>query len=89
MKKLMLAAASLTVMMATPLIADEMKMDKAGMKHETMMCEKHCNVMDLEKEVKALKSREDSAGKLVEKEHLRKDIRTYEKKLQELKKDLE
>lgn len=69
--------------------ADDMRMDKAEMKHSAAMCEKHCNLMELQKKVDLLKSQGATAGKMATKEHLKKDIETYEKKLKEMGTELD
>ena len=89
MKKYLLMSAGLAFLMGNPLFADETKMDKTTMKHDTMMCAKHCNIMDLEKQVNALKAQAASADKAATKAHLKKDIEVYEKKLKDLEEVLE
>lgn len=62
----------------------------AGMeKHDDAMCTTHCNIMDLQKKVDGLKAQQAGSDKVATKEHLRKDIEQYEKKLEELKAQLE
>jgi hypothetical protein len=84
MKKYVLTVASLALLLGGPVFADEM-----AMKHDSAMCTKHCNIMDLEKKVNALKAQQSSADKTATKEHLKKDIETYEKKLEQLKTELD
>lgn len=89
MKKYALMLAGLAVFLANPAFAEDAKMDKAEMKHSATMCEKHCNIMDLEKQVSSLKNQAATAGKQASKDHLKKDIEAYEKKLQDLKAELD
>ena len=89
MKKYVLMLTGMVFLIGNPLFADDMKMDKTEMKHGAMMCKKHCNIMDLEKQVNALKGQAATADKTATKEHLKKDIETYEKKLKELEAELE
>jgi hypothetical protein len=86
MKKYALMLAGMAFLAAKPMFADDMKMDKMNM--DTKMCAKHCNIMDLEKKVDALKGQAASADKTATKEHLMKDIEAYEKKLKDLETEL-
>jgi len=89
MKKYILMLAGAAFLIGKPMFADEMKMDKATMSHDAAMCEKHCNIMELGKKVKALKAQAASADKTTTIEHLKKDIERYEKELEKDKADLE
>lgn len=60
-----------------------------AVKHDDAMCTKHCNIMDLQKKVDALKAGEQSQDKLATREHLKKDIEAYEKKLEAMKSELD
>jgi hypothetical protein len=89
MKKYALMLAGLAVFLGKPVFAEEMKMDKAEMKHSAAMCEKHCNLMELQKQVDLLKSQAATSGKVATKEHLKKDIEAYEEKLKAMEADLD
>lgn len=89
MKKYTLVLAGMAFLLGNPLFADDMKMDKKDMKHDSMMCTKHCNIMDLEKKVNALKGQAASADKTTTKAHLQSDIKMYEEKLKEMEADLD
>ena len=56
MKKYAMMLAGMALLVGGPVLADEMK-------HSNAMCTKHCNIMDLEKKVEALKSQAASADK--------------------------
>lgn len=82
MKKYALMMAGLALLVGGPVFADEMH-------HGKEMCKKHCNIMELEKKIDALKSQAASADKTATIEHLKKDIEAYEKKLAEKKAELD
>jgi hypothetical protein len=82
MKKMMIGSVLALSLMAGPAFSEMSK-------HDDAMCTKHCNIMDLQKKVDSLKSQQNTADKTATKEHLRKDIEVYEKKLQEIKQELE
>lgn len=82
MKKYALMLTGLALLGGGPVFADEMK-------HNDKMCAKHCNIMELEKKVDALKSQATSADKAATIDHLKKDIEAYEKKLAEEKAELD
>ena len=82
MKRCLLLIAGLALLAGKPIMAETMK-------HDDAMCTKHCNIMELQKKVDALKKAENTQDKLATKEHLKKDIEMYEKKLQELKAELD
>ena len=88
MKKYALMLAGMALLIGGPVLADDMKMDKTMMKHDATMCAKHCNIMDLEKKVEALKGQAATADKTATKDHLKKDIEAYEKKLKDLQTEL-
>jgi hypothetical protein len=84
---MVLGAALATGVLVMPVLAEETA--KTDMKHQATMCEKHCNLMELEKKVESLKAQAASESKTITKDHLKKDVEAYEKKLQDLKTELE
>jgi hypothetical protein len=83
MKKGILLMCGMALLSVSPAFAGEAD------KHGEAMCDKHCNIMDLQKKVDALKAGQQAQDKLATKEHLKKDIEAYEKKLEALKAELE
>lgn len=81
MKRSILMLAAAAFLMGGPAFADMTK-------HDDAMCKTHCNIMELQKQVDALKKSANSTDKLATKEHLKKDIADYEKKLEDMKAEL-
>lgn len=82
MKKYALMAAGLALLVGGPILADDMKMDKAEMKHSDDMCARHCDLSAINKQIEAYKSQKDGASKLTEKEAIQKKIEAAKKQLE-------
>ena len=82
MKKYALMLTGMALLMSGPIFADEMKMDKAEMKHSDDMCARHCDLSAINKKIEAYKAQQQGAGKATEKEAIQKSIDAAKKQLQ-------
>ena len=89
MKRYALMLAGLALLIGRPVFADEMKMDKAEMKHDVRICKTHCDIHKLEDQIDAYKAQAAGADKATTKAALSKKIQEYQKMLEELNKKLE
>jgi hypothetical protein len=87
MKKYLLVALGLALLIGGPLFAEETA--KPMMKNETRICKTHCDIHKLEDQIDAYKAQKGSADKALTKEALSKKIQEYQKMLDELNKKLE
>lgn len=87
MKKYVLMATGLALLMSAPVFSNEMgKMDH---KKDVRVCKTHCDIMKLEDQIDAYKAQAASADKTVTKESLKKKIQQYEEMLKKLDEKLE